>query len=246
MELMPHIRLPQDLGVKYAILPGDPGRVDRVAEYLTNPQQLAFNREYKSVLGTYKGIPILVMSTGMGGPSTAIGVEELAKVGIKAAIRIGSCGCLTGDMHVGDILLVSGAIREDGTTKSYVPTEYPAIPDRILLDACEMSAISQSFPYKVGLARSHDRLYDDVDEAKQTRDFWAKRGVLGSDMETSALFVVGMLRGMKTASILNVVAVPESSVADGVGAYNSGESSAADGEQREILTALESFVYFRQ
>ena len=127
MERMPHIGLPSDLGIEYAILPGDPARVDKIASYLDNVEDLGFNREYKSVCGTYKGVKVLAMSTGMGGTSTAIGVEELARIGVKVAIRVGSCGAMQPEIHLGDLILVNGAVRQDGTSKGYAPVEYPAI-----------------------------------------------------------------------------------------------------------------------
>ena len=113
---MAHIQLPEDLGIEDAILPGDPARVDRVAALLEQPEELMFNREYKSVRGLWKGRPVLIISTGMGGPSTAIAVEELARTGVRQMIRIGSCGALTPTLDLGDLVLVCGAVRDDGTT----------------------------------------------------------------------------------------------------------------------------------
>ena len=105
---MAHIQLPEDLGIEDAILPGDPARVDRVAALLEQPEELMFNREYKSVRGLWKGRPVLIISTGMGGPSTAIAVEELARTGVRQMIRIGSCGALTPTLDLGDLVLVGG------------------------------------------------------------------------------------------------------------------------------------------
>ena len=136
----PHIQLDESLNIKYAILPGDPARVGRIAQQLENVEELKFNREYRSLRGTYKGVPVLAMSTGMGGPSTAIGVEELNNIGIQCAIRIGSAGALQEGIGLGDLIIVSGAVRDDGTSAAYVTPSYPAVSDPELLAACVRSA----------------------------------------------------------------------------------------------------------
>ena len=238
MERMPHIGLPSDLGIEYAILPGDPARVDKIASYLDNVEDLGFNREYKSVCGTYKGVKVLAMSTGMGGTSTAIGVEELARIGVKVAIRVGSCGAMQPEIHLGDLVLVNGAVRQDGTSKGYAPVEYPAIPDFELLQACIESAKELDVDYVVGINRSHDCLYGE--ENQGATEIWSPRKVVSSDQETSALFVVGMMRGMKTASILNVVANHNADILESVGKYTDGASATQAGERNEILVALEA------
>ncbi len=238
--LQPHIQLGEDLGVKYAILPGDPARVGRVAQQLENPRELAFNREYRSIKGTYKGIPVLAMSTGMGGPSVAIAVEELKNIGVTHLIRIGSCGALQEGIGLGDLILVSAAVRDDGASRTYVPEQYPAAADVELLCACIRSARERELRCHVGLARSHDSFYIDNDEEVSTA--WSKRGVLGADMETSALFTVAALRGLKAASILNNVVEWGESTSEGVGSYAGGADRTAQGERDEIAVALEAFV----
>ena len=182
---MPHIQLPEDLGIEYAVLPGDPARVDRVAACLEQAEFLVFNREYKSVKGLYHGIPVLVMSTGMGGPSTAIAVEELHRIGVKAAVRIGSCGALLPDIHLGDLVFAKGAVRDEGTSLGYAPLSYPAVPDFGLLMALQSSARELGIPWHMGIVRSHDCLYRD--ENPEIYENWAKKGVAASDMETAAL-----------------------------------------------------------
>ena len=228
---MAHIQLPEDLGIEDAILPGDPARVDRVAALLEQPEELMFNREYKSVRGLWKGRPVLIISTGMGGPSTAIAVEELARTGVRQMIRIGSCGALTPTLDLGDLVLVCGAVRDDGTSAGYLPAEYPAVPDLDLLNACRTAARRQQAPYQIGIARSHDCMYRDD---------------IASDMETATMLVVGRLRGVRCASILNVVAGFHKNVAESVGRYQNGEQAAAAGEHLEICTALDALDVFHQ
>ncbi len=236
---MPHIQLPDNLGIRYAVLPGDPARAGRAASYLTDSRLLACNREYTSYCGTWNGISILVMSTGMGGPSMAIAVEELRKTGVEAAVRIGSCGALQPEANVGDLIMAEAAVRDEGTTLGYAPLSYPAIADHDLLLTCEESAKEAHYRFHRGIARSHDCLYRD--DNPSIYEDWAKKGVMASDMETAALFVVGRLRGMKTASILNVVAACKGNVAEHIGRYVDGETLAARGEEYEILTAFRAF-----
>ncbi|WP_347560105.1 nucleoside phosphorylase [Clostridium sp. AF32-12BH] len=233
---MPHIQLPENLGIHYAVLPGDPARAERAAGYLKDAKLLAWNREYKSYSGFWNGVPILIMSTGMGGPSMAIAVEELRKIGVTAAIRIGSCGALQPEAGVGDLVMVEAAVRDEGTSLGYAPLSYPAVADHRLLTACEESASEAGYRFHTGIARSHDCLYRDDNPAIYAD--WAKKGVMASDMETAALFVVGRIRGMKTASILNVVAACKGNVAENIGRYVDGETLTAQGEEHEILTAF--------
>lgn len=239
-NLQPHIRCTEKDAALYAILPGDPQRVDRIKEYLTDARDIAFNREHKSVVGYYKGVRVMAVSTGMGGPSTAIAIEELAHIGVKAMIRIGSCGALRAGIGLGDLVIVNGAVRDDGASKSYVDSIFPAIPDtELLLDVIE-AAKGQGFPHHVGIGRSHDALY--VEAKEDLNELWGSRGVLGSDMETATLFIVGGLRGVKTASILNNVVEVDGDPKNEINSYVNGESAVAEGEKREILTALEALA----
>lgn len=233
---MPHIQLPQDLGISCAILPGDPGRVDRAAAFLDEAEFLSFNREYKSIKGVYHGVPVLIMSTGMGGPSAAIAIEELSRIGVKAAVRIGSCGALLPQLQLGDLVLVKGAVRDEGTSLGYAPLSYPAVPDFDLLAALRDSAAELGIPWHMGIVRSHDCLYRD--ENPEIYEAWARKGVAASDMETAALFVTGGIRGVRTASVLNVVSCSGGQVSRDIGQYAAGEDRTACGEEREILTAL--------
>ena len=239
-EIMPHIRLSESQAAPYALLPGDPARLDRIASHLTNVEQLAYNREYRSIKGFYHGIPVMAVSTGIGGASAAIAVEELSRIGVRGMIRIGSCGALKKGIRLGDLILVNGAVRDDGASSSYVDSKYPAIPDTDLLIACMESAKELGAKAHVGIARSHDSFY--IDEEEKICAYWSGKGVLGSDMETAAVFVTGGLRGVKTASILNTVVEFEEELTEQINSYTDGESAMMRGEQMEILTALEAFV----
>ncbi|MGT2911182.1 nucleoside phosphorylase [Streptococcus cameli] len=238
MSLQPHIRISETESARYAILPGDPMRVERVAAYLDQVENLAFNREHKSVRGLYKGIPILVVSTGMGGASAGIAIEELHRIGVKNMIRIGSCGALQPGIELGDLILLNGAVRDEGTSKAYIDAIFPAVPDTELLMATLAAAKDLDVSYHIGIGRSHDSFYTDQEE--DIDRYWSQKGVLGSDMETAALFTIGQLRGIKTASILNTVALYEGQLAEDINGYVDLESRVALGEKHEILTALEA------
>lgn len=238
--IQPHIRIDESVAAAYALLPGDPARIDRIAPFLSDVRELAFNREYRSISGTYKNIRVLAVSTGIGGCSAGIAVEELARVGVKAMIRIGSCGAMQPGIRLGDLILAAGAVRDDGASQAYVDLRYPAVADTGLLYACLTSARENRFPCHVGIVHSHESFY--IDDNEEQKQFWAKKGILCADMETAALFTIGRLRGIKTASILNNVVISGTDTAGGIGGYVDGERAAAQGEKNEILTALEAFV----
>ncbi|MCL2322896.1 MAG: nucleoside phosphorylase [Oscillospiraceae bacterium] len=242
-NLQPHIRLGR-LGIKYAILPGDPKRVDKVAAFLDNSEELEFNREYKSIRGEYKGIPILTMSTGMGGPSMAIAVEELKNIGIKAAIRIGSSGALKPYISLGQLIVPTAVVRNEGTTDAYIERGYPAVADIDLLFSILETMKLLGFTHYKGKIRSHDSFYTEKED--EICDFWSKMDVLGSEMESAALFVVGAMRGMQVASVLNVVVEFKKDLENGINDYVNGASLTNQGETNEIIAALESLVHFNR
>jgi len=219
-------------------LPGDPARVDEAAKYLENPQVLAYNREYKTVRGVYKGIPVLVTSTGIGGVSAGIAVEELKNTGVKTMIRIGSCGALQPQIKLGDLVVAAGAVRNDGASYSYINKAYPAIPDTQLLFHVISAAKLVGVNHHTGIVRCHDSFY--TDKEQNIDKYWSEKGILASDMETAALFVIGGLRGIQTASILNVVVEHEGDLEGGINDYVESKR----GEEMEILTALEAIVSF--
>ena len=229
----PHICLDETLGVRYAILPGDPARLDRVAAQLESVRELAYNREFRSLTGTYKGVPVLAVSTGIGGSSAGICVEELHNIGVEAAIRIGSCGALQKGIALGDLILGCGAIRDDGASKAYVYPEYPAVADYQLLGLCVEAAKALDCPYHVGIIHSHESFYHEENDAESA--YWSRKGALGADMESAALF-----------TILNNVVVYGEDTANAIGGYVNGESLTAIGERNEILTALEAFYRLEQ
>lgn len=237
--MQPHIRLHRSMtGAKYALLPGDPDRVDRIARFLDEPEMLGQNREFRAVRGWYQGIEILVLSTGIGGPSTAIAIEELRQIGVNTLIRIGSCGALQNTLALGEVIIASGAVADDGTSKTYAPVSYPACADPQLTATLIQQAKQMNIPAVCGLVRSHDSFYTDR-EAELDAE-WSARGILGADMETATLMVVGALRGLRTASLLNVVVAHNGCLDSSINHYVQQETLCQQGEARQITLALQA------
>lgn len=238
--LQAHIRCSSKDVSNYAVLPGDPARVERVGRFLEKCQEIAYNREFKTVSGYYRGIKILVTSTGIGGPSTGIAVEELHNIGVKTLIRIGSCGALQKGIHLGDLIIATGAVRNEGTSDTYIERGYPAVPNIEVLTHILAAAKRLDYTYHCGVIRSHDSFYTDAETVIDY--YWSERGVLAADMESAPLMVIGGLRKLKTASILNVVVEADEPLESGINDYVEGKNSAAAGEEREIILALEAIV----
>lgn len=229
----PHIQLTKDINTDSAIIMGDPARVDIVEKLLDNPQSLAFNREFKSIIGEYKGKRILALSTGIGAPSSAIAIEELHNIGIKKIIRVGSAGAMQKGIGLGELIIAEGVVRDDGLSKKYVPEIYPAVPSYKLMNLAHKYAPNAVY----GIVRSHDGFY--MDDNEQVEAFWSNHGIVGADMESGILMVLGRKRNLETLSILNNVVLYQGDLAEGVNSLVSGASLMAEGERLSIQTALD-------
>lgn len=213
MDKLYHIGLGHDHGAKYAILPGDPGRVEKIAAHLDNPSYLARNREYTSWIGELEGEKVLVMSTGMGGPSTAIGVEELVMTGVDTFIRVGTCGGMNTNVVGGDIVIANGAIRAEGTANQYVPVEFPAISDFDVTSALVKASKASKKTYHTGVVHCKDSFYGQHNPDRMPVsymlnnqwDAWIKAGCLASEMESATLFAVASVLGVKAGCVLSVI-----------------------------------------
>ncbi len=236
----PHILCNSEDVAERVLLPGDPARVLRVAEFLDNVREIAFNREFRTVTGSYRGTPVTVTSTGIGGASAVIAVEELAACGAKSFIRIGSCGACQPGIALGDLVISTGSVREDGASVMYAPKEFPAVPDFSLLSALVKACSDAGYTYHTGITRSHDSFY--IDHEAELMRRWNSLGVMASDMETSALFTLASIRRVRAASILNNVVLYEGDVKEGVGDYVDEAAAAAGGEKKEILAALNALI----
>ncbi len=213
MEKSYHIGFDEGHGARYAILPGDPGRVEEIAGYLDNPRFHCRQREYTTWLGELEGEKVLVMSTGMGGPSTAIGVEELFRTGVDTFIRVGTCGAMQKDIVGGDIVIATGAIRMEGTTKEYVPIEFPAVPDLDVTNALVGAAKKLGHTSYAGVVQCKDSFYGQHDPDRMPVGYelndkwraWISAGCLASEMESAALFVVCSVLRARAGSVFSVV-----------------------------------------
>ncbi len=208
-----HIGLSQEHSAKYAIIPGDPGRVEKIAAYLDDAKQVGCNREYNSYLGYLNGEKVLVVSTGIGGPSCAICVEELAKIGVDTFIRVGTCGGMQPEVAPGDVVIATGAIRQDGTSREYLPIEFPAVADFRVTTALVNAAEKLGYSNHVGVVQAKDSFYGQhspesmpiAPELLYKWDAWKRGGCLASEMEGAALFIVSATRKLRSGAVFHCV-----------------------------------------
>jgi len=213
MADMYHIGFDGSHSAKYAILPGDPARVEKIASFLESPHFHCQSREYTTWLGSLSGEKVLVMSTGMGGPSTAIGIEELCQTGVHTFLRVGTCGGMAEQVIGGDVVVATGTIRAEGTTREYVPIEFPAIADievtNALISACKMLGAK----WHAGVVHCKDSFYGQHSpermpvfyELQDKWQAWIKAGCLASEMESAALYIVSQVLRARAGCVLNVV-----------------------------------------
>ena len=207
-----HINLSKNdiQGAKYAILPGDPDRVPKIAQYFENPQKIGQKREYTSYIGELNGEKVLCVSTGIGGPSASICIEELVQLGVTNFIRVGTCGGMQLNVKAGDVLIVNGAIRMEGTSKEYLPIEFPAVPDLDTTCALRDAAKKLGFDYHVGVVQCKDSFYGQHApqrmpvsyELENKWEAWIRGGCLASEMESAALFTVCATLGVKAGALM--------------------------------------------
>lgn len=205
-----------DVG-RYVIMPGDPKRCAKIAKYLDNPQLIADNREYITYTGYLEGEKVSITSTGIGGPSAAIAMEELKMCGVDTFIRIGTCGGMDINVKGGDVVIATGAIRMEGTSKEYAPIEFPAVPNIHIVNALMNAAEDLKYSYHVGVVQCKDAFYGQ--HAPETKpvsyellnkwNAWLQLGCLASEMESAALFVVGSYLKVRVGSVFLVVANQE-------------------------------------
>ena len=214
---MYHIGLKQgDVG-EYVILPGDPKRCKKIAEYFDNFKLIADNREYVTYTGELLNKKVSVTSTGIGGPSAAIAMEELVQVGAKYFIRVGTCGGMDIDVKSGDLVIPIAAIRMEGTSKEYAPIEWPAVSDFYLLNALVESAKQNKTNFHVGVVECKDSFYGQHEPERMPVNYelinkwnaYLKLGCKASEMESAALFTVASTLHVKCATVLLTVANQE-------------------------------------
>lgn len=205
-----------DVG-KYVILPGDPKRCEKIAKYFDDAKFVADNREYMIYTGSLLGEKVSVVSTGMGGPSAAIGMEELVQCGSDTFIRVGTCGGMQLDVQSGDLVVVTGSVRMEGTTKEYAPIEWPAVANYDIVIALSEAAKKLGVKYHRGVSECKDSFYGQHSPEKSPVSYelinkwnaWIKLGCLASEMESAALFVVANALNVRCGTVLLTVANQE-------------------------------------
>ena len=212
-----HIGLKEgDVG-EYVILPGDPKRCQKIAEYLDDAKLIADKREYTTYTGYLNGVKVSVTSTGIGGPSAAIALEELVKIGAKTFIRVGTCGGIDVDVESGDIVIATGAVRMEGTSKEYAPVEFPAVANIDVVNALNSAVKNLGYKSHTGIVQCKDSFYGQHSpsimpvsyELTNKWEAWKRLGCLASEMESAALFVVASFLKVKIGSVFLTVANQE-------------------------------------
>ena len=198
----------EDIG-HYVFLPGDPDRVPWIASYLENAQKVAQSREFTTYTGTLDGTRVSVTSTGIGGPSAAIAMEELAALGAHTFLRIGTCGGMQPELVPGALIIPTGAIRMEGTSQEYMPLAFPAVPDFGLTEHLVCAARAAAYDYHTGVVQCKDSFYGQhspetmpvAPTLLQNWQAWKAAGTLASEMESPALFTVAAARHVRCATI---------------------------------------------
>jgi len=201
MGKQPHLLVSEGDLHDVALLPGDPGRVDRIAGHCTDVETVAENREYKVVNASYEGRPLSICSTGIGCPSAAIAAEELAAVGVETLIRVGTTGALQGGIEIGDMIVATGAAKDEGTSKRYEAATLPAVPDYDVLSTLVDVSRDRDEPVHVGPIATDDAFYAET-EAYVSE--WEQAGLLAVEMEAAALFSIARRKGMRAGAICTV------------------------------------------
>jgi len=214
IELQYHLQLkPGDVG-RYILLPGDPGRCEKIASHFDNPQKIAQNREYTTYTGTLLGEKVSVVSTGIGCPSAAIAVEELIKIGADTFIRVGTSGAMQPEIKTGDVAIVTGAIRDEGTSLHYLPVEFPAIANLDVVLALKAGAEKASLPYHLGITQSKDSFYGEVepdrmpvaDRLLSRWKAWIQGGAICSEMEAATIFIISSIHRKRAGGVMLMAA----------------------------------------
>lgn len=207
---------PTDIG-KYVIMPGDPKRCKKIAEHFDNARLVADVREFTTYTGTLEGVPVSVTSTGIGGPSASIAIDELSKCGAHTFIRIGTCGGMQENVLGGDVVIATGAVRMEGTSREFAPIEYPAVPDFNVTTALVSAANDLKVRHHTGVVQCKDSFFGQHEpeimpvsyELENKWQAWLRMGCLASEMESAALFIAGAFLKVRVGSCFLVIANQE-------------------------------------
>lgn len=242
-----HIGLREgDVG-KYVILPGDPKRCAKIAQYFDDAKLVADRREFVTYTGYLDGEKVSVTSTGIGGPSASIAMEELVKVGAEVFIRVGTCGGMALDVKGGDIVIATGAIRMEGTSKEYAPIEFPAVANLEVTNALVQAAKNLDYTYHTGIVQCKDSFYGQHNaenmpvsyELQNKWEAWKRLGCLASEMESAALFIVASFLKVKVGSVFLTVANQERE-------KQNLDNPVAHDTEKAIKTAIEAIKILKK
>lgn len=245
-ERMYHIGLKPSEGAEYAIITGDPGRVESIARLLDEPVFVTSNREYTTWAGGVSGHRVLVTSHGIGGPSTAICVEELSRCGVKTLIRVGTCGGMALQVCGGDVVVATGAIRAEGTSREYLPIEFPAVSDLVVCNALVSAAKDAGYTVHAGVVHCKDSFYGQHSpelspvsyELQSKWGSWLRGGCLASEMESATLYTVASSLGLRAGCVLHVVWNQEREKAGSPNPKSENTESAA----KTAINALKALI----
>ncbi|MGM0590488.1 MAG: nucleoside phosphorylase [Halobacteriota archaeon] len=201
MGKQPHLLVESGEVHDVALIPGNPDRVDRIAAQCEESTEISENREYRLVNAVYDDVPLTICSTGIGCPSAAIAVEELHNVGVETVIRVGTTGALQRGIEIGDMVVATGAAKEEGTSKRYERATYPAVPDYDVLTALVEAAEANDEAVHVGPIVTDDAFYAESEEYVAD---WEAAGLLAIEMEAASVFALARRRGMCAGAICTV------------------------------------------
>ena len=253
MSLQYHVKLAPGDVAPYVLLPGDPGWVPVVASMWDEARQVASNREYVTYTGTYKGAPISCTSTGIGCPSTAIAMEELARVGATTFVRIGTCGTFQDRVRNGDMAIFDSAARYDGASRLYAPIEFPAVASHEVVSAAIEAGRELGYPFHVGTTRSSDSFYAMHGRPGSSfNDYWQsswrehfedlkRLNIVAAEMEASVIFVLARIWGLRAGGIA-VVVDNVLKVSGEAGEFDPEEQFAHGGDEIERLAQMGSEI----
>ncbi len=208
-----HIALSKGEPGRYVLLPGDPGRCEKIAAYFDEPYFVAQNREFVTWNGMLLGEKVTVTSTGIGGPSAAIAMEELCQCGADTFVRVGTCGGIRLDVEAGDCVIATGAVRAEGTSREYAPIEFPAVANFEVVSAMVQAAEERKLSHKLGVVQCKDSFYGQHSPERmpvagmlqEKWEAWKRLGVLASEMESAALFTVAAALNVRCGGVFQVI-----------------------------------------
>jgi uridine phosphorylase len=239
-RIQPHIMCGVGDVAKYVLIPGDPGRVEKIASFFDESRRVADYRGFVTYTGSVDGIGVTACSTGIGCPSAAIVVEELARIGAETFIRVGTSGALQQYVEMGNLVIATAAVRAEKTSRNYAPTEFPAVADFNVTAALLQAAQKSKQRIHFGLALTSDAFYGDIENLKR----WNRHNVLCVEMECSVIFTLAILKKLRAGAILAVDGNPL--IGAGKGEFEPGEKTGElddrvqDAIKEEIRIAIEA------